>query len=289
MPKLRLRRLGRTGLFVTELGFGGANVPLGSGGEEALVRAFALGVNFVETGRMYRGSEYMIGGALRQLPDQGASVHVASKTLGRSRDAALRDLERSLAHLGLPRVDVYQLADVRRHEWEQAMGAGGALGGLREAQEQGLIRHVGISSHSHQTLQRGIESGEFDTVQLRYNVFNLRNEELIRLAHRKGIGVIVMKPLGGFGMAGALKVFHYWDRLNAKTLLSYILSNRYVSVVIPGMRLPREVEENVDVALTYKPMTASERARLREEAEAYLAESAGPTAPPSDGREAPPH
>jgi predicted aldo/keto reductase-like oxidoreductase len=154
---------------------------------------------------------------------------------------------------------------------------------LREAQQQGLIRHVGISSHSHQILRRAIESGQFATVQLRYNAFNLRNEELIRLAHRKGIGVIVMKPLGGFGMAGALKVFGYWDRLNAKTLLRYVLSNRYVSVVIPGMRFPAEAEENVDVALTYKPMTPSERARLRELAGAYLAESAGPTAPAGEG------
>ena len=75
---------------------------------------------------------------------------------------------------------------------------------------------MGISSHSHQVLRRAIESGEFDTVQLKYSVFNLRNEELIRLAHRKDIGVIVMKPLGGFGMAGALKTSPYWDRLNAE-------------------------------------------------------------------------
>ena len=133
MPKLRLRRLGRTGLFVTELGFGGANVATAPEGEVALLRAFALGVNFVETGRIYRGSEYMIGGALSQLPDRGASVHVASKTMGRSRDAALRDLERSLEYLGLPKVDMHQLVDVRRHDWEQVMAPGGALEGLREA------------------------------------------------------------------------------------------------------------------------------------------------------------
>jgi predicted aldo/keto reductase-like oxidoreductase len=287
MPKLRLRRLGRTGLLVTELGFGAANVATAPEGEEALLRAFALGLNFVETGRVYRGSEYMIGVAISQLPDSGASVHVASKTIGRSRDAALRDLERSLEHLGLPKVDIYQLVDVRRHDWEQVMAPGGALGGLREAQERGLVRYVGISSHSYQVLRQAIESGEFDTVQLRYNVFNLRDEELIRLAHRKGIGVIVMKPLGGFGMVGALKAFRYWDRLNAKTLLRYVLSNSYLSVAIPGMRFPWEVEENVALALTYKPMTPSEKARLGEDAEAYLAESAAPTAPASGGSGSP--
>jgi predicted aldo/keto reductase-like oxidoreductase len=276
--ELRMRRLGRTGLLVGELGFGGANVAAASSGEEALLRAFVLGLNFVETGRIYRGSEYMIGRVLSRLPDRGASVHVASKTMGRSRDAALRDLERSLDHLGLPNVDIYQLADVRRENWEQVMAPGGALEGLREAQEQGLVRHVGISSHSHEVLRRAIESGEFDTVQLKYSVFNLRNEPLVRLAHRKEIGVIVMKPLGGFGMVGELKASPHWERLNAQTLVRYVLANRHLSVVIPGMRFAREVEENVAVAASGKAMTASEKAHLRREAEAYLAESAAPAA-----------
>ena len=93
-PKLRMRRLGRTGLLVSELGFGAAHVAGSDEGEQALLRAFALGVNFVQTGRFYRGSECMIGGALSQLPDRGASVHVASKTFGRSRDAALLEIGR---------------------------------------------------------------------------------------------------------------------------------------------------------------------------------------------------
>jgi len=158
------------------------------------------------------------------------------------------------------------------------MAPGGALEGLREAQERGLVRYVGLSSHSHRVLRQAVDSGEFDTIQLRYNVFDLRNEPLIRLAQRKDIGVIVMKPLGGFGMVGALKAFHLEDRLNAQTLLRYVLSNRHLSVVIPGMRFPWEVEENVTLAVSSKPMTPSEKARLRRDAEDYLARSAAPAA-----------
>ena len=273
-PKLRTRRLGRTGLVVAELGFGGANVAGSPEGEEALLRAFSLGLNFVETGRMYRGSEYLIGRALGRLPDRGASVHVASKTFGRTRDACLRDLDRTLANLGLPKVDVYQLCDVRRDQREQVMGPGGALEGLREAQERALVRYVGISSHSHQVLRWAIESGEFDTVQLKYSAFNLRHEDLTRLAHERDIGVIVMKPLGGSGMPGELKVSSHRERLNAETLLRYALSNPDVSVVIPGMRFAWEVEENFALAARYEAMTPTEKAALRQDAEAYLAESA---------------
>ena len=272
-PKLRTRRLGRAGLVVAELGFGGANVAGSPEGEEALPRAFSLGLNFVETGRMYRGSEYVIGRALGKLPDRGASVHVASKTFGRTRDAALHDLQRTLGNLGLPQLDVYQLCDVRRDQREQVMGLGGALEGLREAQERGLVRFVGISSHSHEVLRWAIDSDEFDTVQLKYSVFNLRHEDLIRLAHERDIGVIVMKPLGGFGMPGELKASTHRERLNAETLLRYALSNPDVSVVIPGMRFAWEVEENFALAATYDTMTAAEKAGLRRDAEGYLAES----------------
>jgi predicted aldo/keto reductase-like oxidoreductase len=223
---------------------------------------------------MYRGSEYVIGRALGRLPDRGVSVRVASKTFGRSRDAALHDLERTLDHLGLPKVDIYQLCDVRRDQREQVMGPGGALEGLREAQEQGLIRHVGMSSHSHQVLRWAIESGEFDTVQLKYSAFNIRHEDLISLAHERDIGVIVMKPLGGSGMPGELKASSHRERLNAEILLRYALSNPYVSVVIPGMRFAWEVEENFALAATYEAMTPAEKAALRRDAEAYLAESA---------------
>jgi aryl-alcohol dehydrogenase-like predicted oxidoreductase len=273
-----MRRLGRTSLLVSELGFGASVVADAADGEEALLRAFTLGMNFVETGPIYRGSEYMIGGALGRLPDRGASVRVASKTMGPSRDAALRDVERSLDRLGLTKIDIYQLGvGENRDDWEQVMGPGGALAGLREAQDRGLVRYVGITSHSRGVLRRAIESGEFDTVQVKYSAFNLRNQALIRLAHRRGIGVIAMKPLGGFGMVGELKASPHWDRLNARTLLRYALSNRYLSVVIPGMRSPREVEENVATAASGEPMTASEKARLRRHARAYLSESAAPT------------
>ena len=66
-----LRRLGRTGLLVSELGFGAANVATAPEGEEALLRAFTLGINFVETGPMYRLSEYMILGRPQPPPRPG--------------------------------------------------------------------------------------------------------------------------------------------------------------------------------------------------------------------------
>lgn len=239
--------------------------------EETLFAAFSLGIDFVETGRAYKESEYHIGRALRRLGEGAPAVYVASKTLKRSRDGALRDLERSLAHLGLNRIDVYQLNDVDEKAWEQVMASGGALGGLQEARERGLVRFIGITSHSAEVLRRAVESRQFDTIEVAYSPFDRRGEAVIRLAHRKDIGVIGMKPFGGFGMLGSLKVSPAGHALDAATLLRYALSNPCLSVTIPGMRSVREVEENVALAASYQPMTSVQKARLRKQTQALVA------------------
>jgi len=274
MTQLRTRRLGRTGLLVTELGFGAASVADVPEGEETLLRAFSLGVNFVETGRCYRGSEYLIGRALQRLGQNGGGVHVASKTLRRSRDGALSDLEGSLSHLGLPRVDIYQLNSVDEEAWEQVMAKGGALEGLKEAREHGLVAYIGISSHKLAVLRRAIESQEFDAIQIKHSAFNTAGEALTRLAQESDIGVIAMKPFGGFGMLGWLKSSPHARFLNATTLLRYALSNRYLSVAIAGMRFPWEAEENVATATSCDRMTPAQRERLHKRAQAFLAEAA---------------
>jgi aryl-alcohol dehydrogenase-like predicted oxidoreductase len=276
MTQLRTRRLGRTGLLVTELGFGGASVADSPEGEDALLRALSLGINFVETGRCYRGSEHLIGRVLRRLgQNDSGGVHVASKTLRRSRDGALADLETSLRHLGLPKVDIYQLNSLDDQEWEQVMAKGGALEGLKEARGCGLVDYIGISSHKVEVLRRAVESQEFDTIQTKYSVFNTAGESLIRLAEERNIGVIAMKPLGGFGMLGWLKSSPQATSLTARALLRYALSNRHLSVVIPGMRFPWEAEENVAVATSSERMTHAERERLHKRARDFLAEAAG--------------
>lgn len=268
---LKKRRLGRTGLLLSEIGFGAAHVTGVAEAEQTLFRAFSLGINFVETGRAYGESEYLIGRALGRLDEKATAVHVATKTLKRTRDGALADLERSLGHLGQSSVDIYQLNDVDEEGWEQVMAKGGALAGLEEAREQGIVRFIGITSHSPHVLRRAVTSGQFDTIEVAYNPFDRRGEAVIRLAYRKGIGVIGMKPFGGFGMLGSLKGSSWGRALNAGALLRYALSNRCLSVTIPGMRFVGEVEENVALGAVYRPMTSSQKASLRKQVQEFLA------------------
>ena len=270
MRGLRKRRLGRTNLLVTELGFGAMNIPDVEEGEETLRRALELGINFIDTARAYHGSEYLIARAIEGRARD--SFIIASKTPKRTRDGALNDIDASLRVLGIDKIDLYQLHDVSPTEWDEVMGEGGAVEGLKEARERGLIEHIGVSSHTVAVLERAVESGEFEAVQLRYNPFEREAREVIASARERDIGVIVMKPFGGLGMPATLKGYETW--LKVKTLLHYLLSHPDISVVIPGVRFPREVEENVALAHSYQPMSAAEIGECDREADALLVKMA---------------
>jgi len=268
MGELKKRRLGRTGLMVSELSFGAMNIPDVAEGEETLHCALALGINFIDTARAYRGSEYMVGNANQKRN----SFIIATKTTSRIRDGVLNDIEKSLRNLRVDSIDLYQLHDVGLVDWERVMGKDGALGGLREAREQGLIHHIGLTSHTIEVLERAVDSGEFETIQLRYNPFEREARRVISLAKQMDVGVIVMKPFGGLGMPATLR--GYETPLNPKMLLRYVLSNPSISAAMPGVRFPWEVEENVALARSYEPMTADEISRCDEEADALLAKMA---------------
>jgi hypothetical protein len=226
------RRLGRTELQVSVVGFGG--LPLARVGAPEAVRvihrALDLGINFFDTARLYSTSEEKIGAALR---GRRSGAIVATKSLVRSAEGMRREIERSLRALGTDYIDLYQVHDLTRlAEWERIKGAGGALEALAAARERGLIRHVGVTGHSHGTLVEAAASGLFETVLFPFSI--LEREFLHALGptcRRLDLGTIAMKPLCG----GALT--------RPVAALGYVLAHQ-VSTVIPGMESIAQVEEN---------------------------------------------
>jgi len=256
--------------MVTELGFGAMNIPEVREGEETLARALDLGINYIDTARAYPNSEYIVGKVMKTRGDQRNNLYVATKTLNRTRDGALRDIDTSLQHLCLEKIDLYQLHDVSKEDWYWVMDQRGALQGLKEARKRNLIDYIGLSSHSVDVLEEAIASGEFDTVLLMYSPFNRETTRTILHAQEKDIGVIVMKAMGGGGMLGTLKSSEHETALNPSTLLRYALSNPQASVVLSGMRFPWEVEENVELALSYEPMMEDEKDFYNKEADGLV-------------------
>lgn len=270
MAALRKRRLGRTGLVVSELGLGAMDTPHSSEAVQTVTTALELGIDFVDTARDYEGSEHLLGEVIRRRGKK--DFVVASKTFSHSASGSQYDIDRSLRVLGVEYIDLYQLHDISTPQsWDEVMRDDGALAGLKTAQYRGLIRHIGISSHDLDVLELAITCGEFETVMLEYSAFFPATGPLIEMAAHHDVGVVVMRPLGGSGRTSTMRgniMAGYAGPLTPANLLRYVFSNPGVSVAIPGARYPSRIVENVSTASSYEPLTASEQRELEEAAAA---------------------
>lgn len=234
---LRETILGRTGLKVKILGFGG--IPIQRVTEEEAIgvvrRCHELGINYYDTARGYTVSEERIGKALEDVREE---VILATKSGRRTGEEMEEELETSLRNLRTDWIDVYQLHNVSSMDaWERIKAPGGALEALYKAQEEGRIRHLGITSHDPAVLADIVRDDIFETIMIPYNYLTLKpEEELLPLCHEMNVGTIIMKPFGG----GAFS--------NANTALKFVLSREHVDIAIPGMMTVDEVEENLGVA-----------------------------------------
>jgi predicted aldo/keto reductase-like oxidoreductase len=272
---MRYRALGKTGLNVSVVGFGGIKLPDVSEEQACAVlhRALDLGVNFIDTARNYKDSEHKIGLVLKERRDE---CYIATKTTARDADGAMRDLETSLRELQTGRLDLWQLHNVMdRGLWERVTRPDGALVAAKRARSEGLVDHIGISIHrSLHVMREAIRSGEFETILLLYNPLDeegVAANGILDLAHEQGLGVIIMKALSGGALALVLGDEERNEKYRAsgdqwfdpivRGSLRYVLSHPAVDVVIPGMRSLREVEEDVLVGDS-QALTDAERQEL---------------------------
>lgn len=230
---MKKRRLGKTNIMVSEVGFGGIPIQRITQREADEVIRFAVdkGVNFIDTARGYGISEEYIGNSLLGIREK---VYIASKSMSRTKDAMKDDIEKSLKNLRTDYIDLYQLHNVKDEETlKQVMAEGGAVEALIEAKNSGKILHIGITSHSLDLLKKVLEYDVFETIMYPYNIVEDQAENLFEEANRRDIGVIAMKPLAG----GALE--------DSELAISYILNNKNISTVIPGMDSIEQVKQNI--------------------------------------------
>lgn len=298
---MKMRPLGRSGLAVSEIGFGawgiGGTMWMGARDEDSLAalhRAIDRGVNLIDTAIVYgQGrSERLCGQVVRERSE---TVYVATKIPPKNlewpagRGVRVRETfpgehitrfcEKSLRNLEMERVDLLQL-HVWQDAWLDEEGWQEAWLGLKRS---GKARLLGLSVNDHDpgSALRAVTSGLFDAVQVIYNIFDpTPAAELLPLCREKGVGVLARVPLDEGGLTGLIRpdtTFPEGDFRNryfagdrrqqvqaraealkallngeAATLpelaLRFCLSNDAVSTVIPGMRTPARVDENVLVS-----------------------------------------
>jgi uncharacterized protein len=204
-PKLAYRELGKTGLKITSLAFGCMTTSDGS----VIERAADLGINLFDTARGYQNgnNERMVGAALKNVRKK---VFISSKSMGRTKEQALADLDTSLRSLGTDYLDIWYLH--MKNEPEQVTDD--LLEAQRIAKQSGKIRFAGVSTHFNmdRMLAHLAKLGQTDVALTTYN-FAMRsvasgdnkNENAsktdmtaaIREARKSGMGIIAMKVLAG--------------------------------------------------------------------------------------------
>ena len=192
---MKMKTLGRTGLQVTENSFGALPIQRISDEDAvALLRyAYDSGINFYDTARFYTDSEHKIGLALSDVRE---NIIIATKSMGRTKSAALADLEISLGNLKTDYVDIFQLHNVT--EAPDLDDPESSYYALIEAKKSGKCRYIGITTHRLDLALQFAKSKLYDTVQFPLCYMSAEKDlELIEVCKEHNIGLIAMKGMSG--------------------------------------------------------------------------------------------
>ena len=242
-------RLGRTNLIVTKLGWGG--IPIQRVGEReavSVIRAvIEMGVDLLDTARAYTNSEHRIGLALQKID---RPVILSSKSLVRTAKI-YNEVHESLKQMKVKKINIYHLHGVSNfEEYEKVMAPGGAYECLNRARDEGLIDHIGITSHNLNVLERAIEDGHFEVVMACYSFLEpAAAQKVFPLAKEKDIGMLVMKPFSG----GVID--------EAGPAMRFVLSTPNI-VPIPGSETLEKAHENWKIFTEGYSLTEKDKERI---------------------------
>lgn len=284
------RELGKTGLKVSQLGFGAMRLPThGEGADERVDlelavpmfhRAFEAGLNYVDTAVMYCNydSENAVGVALKGWRDK-IVLSTKNPYYGPDEGEWWRILEESLSKLQVEYIDIYNHHGINWKSYTEEVEPRVSKWMIK-AKDQGLIKHICTSFHdNNEGLKNLIKTGYVESITLQYNMLDRQLEEGIALAHEKGIGVVVMGPVAGGRLGAPSEVIA--DMVPGieqvpELALKFVLANPGVTVALSGMSTMQHVTENLETAADTVSLTeaqvaavSSHMSRLKKLAELY--------------------
>jgi len=246
-------RLGKTGMMVTRLGFGGIPIqrPTDADAVKVIKKCLDLGINFLDTANGYSNSEERIGKAIK---GRRHDVYIATKTPPGATEIIEKNLDLSLKRLDTDYIDLYQFHNVTDIAVLKKIldPENGLYKIFEKAKKAGKIRHIGITSHKMDAAKAEIKTGRFETMMFPFNFMTSEPaKELLPLCREQDMGFIAMKPLAG-GM------------LNDATLcFKYLLQFPDV-VAIPGVEKAHEIEEIAAIYEGPRKITAAERKKMKQ-------------------------
>ena len=278
LPK---RRLGKTGEMVSCIGFGSGTRFCSIENEDAaqalLEKAFDFGINYFDTAGSYtrrpieRLSEKRLGEFSKQRRKE---VFLATKIDPRDRDGALRSMETSLKFLQTDYVDLIQIHSLNNLDDLDRIGKpDGVLAAIQELKKQKVVRFVGITGHNDgAAMAEALRRHDFDTALISLNAAQSANpvaqrkmepipafeQSALPVALQKNVGILSMKVMGQGMLVGSGA-----GRASPAELLQFNLSQPVASVII-GCEQLAPLEQNVQAALNFTPMSEGGKQKLQE-------------------------
>lgn len=285
---MQYRLVGDTGVSVSALGFGTMRYTSPENAREVIQAGLELGLNYFDIGSAYHwkspaeNGETWVGRAIAGVPRERMVLSAkAQPRLGEARvemglsihtrDQMWQCIENGLRRVGVDYFDFYQLWDMSADDHFAAAceGKDSPLQAMREAREQGLVRHLGFTCHgsAEQAIRWLRDIPDFRICTIYYNFNDRASEEIVTYAREHGVGIVIMGPLRGGILVGESEVFgRALPELAGvpvqEVALRFLLGTAGVTTVISGMKTIAELEQNARVAAMAEPMTADQRARF---------------------------
>ncbi|MHB1458516.1 MAG: aldo/keto reductase [Armatimonadota bacterium] len=276
---MEYRELGLTGKKLSVLSLGCGRLPTDDEEAGALVsRAIDLGINYLEGCWAYcdQRCEQKIRIGVKGKRDK---VYISTKSEIKpetTADDLKQCFEESLKRLDVDYVDFYQTWGYNASAWDAMMKPGGALDVLEDYRSQGLIHHIGMTSHeTNENVLTGLKTGRFESATIIYNMLDRSKEPVIEYAAENGIGIVVMVPLAGGLLATPSHILSELtpgqQSSTVETSLRFLLSNLHITTIPSGMTNIPELEENFRICDSYRPFTPEEMTASIKSLEEYNA------------------
>ncbi len=268
---MKYRRFGKTGMNLSVFSMGGMRfIPPRVTTEQmeaVVMRGLELGINHIETARGYGVSEELLGSIMHKLPRE--QIYITTKISPQDTDEEMwRFINESLERMKIKWIDNFDYHGINTMELlEKCQNPTGCRAAVQRAVDQGLIRHVGFSTHGPlDVILAAINTQEYESVNLHYYYFNQRNRPAVERAAELDMGVFIISPAdkGGQLFTPPAVISELTSPLhpvvfNARWLLG---NHPHVHTLSFGPSLVEEFEPHLPAFDDDGPLSAEERAIL---------------------------
>ncbi len=270
------RNYGTTGISLSVIGFGGMrfeNQDDLDSSAELVVQAYEKGINYFDTAPLYGKSEDIFGIALKEMKKNRKKkpFFISTKTSQEDPKEVRKDLEKSLKRMGLDYIDFYHVWAILTPDAYQRRKAKGVLKEFEKLREEGLIRHICVSTHmAGEDIGDMLRDYPFEGVLLGYSAMNFayRDHGIATAALLKR-GVVVMNPLGGGIIPNHLERFDFVRTQKNETVvqgaLRFLINDPRITVALVGFSNQKQLAEAISAVEGFQPISAERIEKIKSE------------------------